>query len=83
MHDNSLLLACCNHSANIDNNSIEISILKSVESGQIAQLKIGVFFREILSGCVCGDDPSAAITYENGYCELQVQFDKTTDIISF
>ncbi|SMN11743.1 hypothetical protein SPBRAN_2037 [uncultured Candidatus Thioglobus sp.] len=74
---------CCQHSGDIEENSIDISILSSVEIEHGVQLKIGVFFREILAGCACSDDPSEAISYENGYCELQVNIDKTTEKITF
>ncbi|CAC9490830.1 hypothetical protein BPUTSESOX_1873 [uncultured Gammaproteobacteria bacterium] len=42
----------------------------------LIQLKTGVFFREVLAGCACSDDVSQAINYENGYCELQVKFNR-------
>jgi hypothetical protein len=32
-----------------------------------------------LRSCVCSDDASQAINDENGYCELQVKFDKDTN----
>jgi hypothetical protein len=35
--------------------------------------------REVLAGCVCSDDVSQIINDENGYCELQVKFDKDTN----
>jgi hypothetical protein len=73
----------CQHSGNIDETSIEVSLLSSVETEQFVQLKIGVFFREVLAGCACSDDPSQAIMYENGYCELAAEFNKTTALISF
>ncbi|CAC9600243.1 hypothetical protein [uncultured Gammaproteobacteria bacterium] len=42
----------------------------------LIQLKTGVFFREVLAECACSDDVSQAINYENGYCELQVKFNR-------
>ncbi|SMM98166.1 hypothetical protein SPONL_1963 [uncultured Candidatus Thioglobus sp.] len=36
-----------------------------------------------MAGCACSDDPSQAISYENGYCELQVSIDKATQKITF
>lgn len=81
--DNLPLIECCHHSGNIDEESIDINLLSSAEFEQVIQLKIGVFFREILPGCACSDDPSQAISYENGYCELQVEVDKTTAKVIF
>ncbi|CAC9434955.1 hypothetical protein [uncultured Gammaproteobacteria bacterium] len=58
---------------------IKIIILSSAESGNIIQLKTGIFSRKVLAGCVCSDDVSQAINDENGYCELQVKLDKDTN----
>ncbi|SHN92537.1 hypothetical protein [bacterium endosymbiont of Bathymodiolus sp. 5 South] len=77
--DNLPLSVCCRHSGNIDKDSVEITILSSAESEDIIQLKTGVFFREVLAGCVCSDDVSQTINDENGYCELQVKFNKDTN----
>jgi hypothetical protein len=35
---------------------------------------VGVFFREIVGGCSCGDEPFAA----DGYCEIELRIDKET-----
>ncbi len=79
----SLFTEYCKYSNNIDESFIDITLLSSVETKQVIQLKIGVFFREILTGCACSDDPLQTIMYENGYCELQAEFNKTTALISF
>ena len=72
------LSSCCNHSAVIDKDSIEVMILSSQDADQSIQLKVGVFFCEILSGCACSDDPSQAKILENSYCELMVNISKET-----
>jgi hypothetical protein len=59
--DNLPLPVCCRHSGDIDKDSVEITILSSAESENIIQLKTGIFFREVLVGCVCSDDASQAI----------------------
>ncbi len=74
---------CCQHSGDIDENSIEMMVLSNVETEQKIQFKIGVFFREVLAGCACSDDSSQAMIYEDGYCELVAEFDKVTAFISF
>jgi hypothetical protein len=51
----------------------------SAESENTIQLKTGIFSRKVLAGCVCSDDVSQAINDENGYCELQVKFNKDTN----
>ncbi|RUA05866.1 MAG: hypothetical protein DSY43_03605 [Gammaproteobacteria bacterium] len=77
------LSVCCQHSGNIDENSIVVTILSSAETEKIVQLKIGIFFQEVLAGCACSDDSSQAMIYENGYCELTAEINKTTALISF
>ena len=83
LDNHALLIECCKHNGNIDESSVDVSLLSSVETEQVVRLKIGVFFREVLACCACSDDPSQAITYENGYCELEAEFNKTTALISF
>lgn len=35
---------------------------------------IGVFFRAVVGGCSCGDEPSM----ENGFCEVRISIDGTS-----
>jgi len=77
------LSGCCQHSGDIDATSIEVMVLSSVETEQKIQFKIGIFFREVLTGCACSDDASQAVVYENGYCELAAELDKATAFILF
>lgn len=74
---------CCNHSAVIDQTTIEPIILSSQETDQNIQIKAGVFFCEVLSGCACSDDPSQAKILENSYCEISVTIDKNSGIVEF
>jgi len=69
---------CCNHSAVIDQATIEPIILSSHETKDSVEIKIGVFFCEVLSGCACSDDPSQAKILENSYCELIISLNKNT-----
>ena len=77
------LANCCNHSAVIDEDSIDVMILSSHETDDQIQIKIGVFFCEILSGCACSDDPSQAEILENSHCELLVEIDRTNAQVKF
>ena len=77
------LANCCNHSAVIDKDSIDVMILSSCETDDQIQIKIGVFFCEILSGCACSDDPSQAEILENSYCELLAEIDRTNAQVKF
>jgi hypothetical protein len=72
----------CTHSLIIDKD-IDITMLSSADNEQVICLKIGVFFREVLSGCVCNDDSSQAIIFENSYCELNLEINRQTAKISF
>ena len=74
---------CCNHSAVIDQATIEPIILSSHETKDSVEIKIGVFFCEVLSGCACSDDPSQAKILENSHCELIISLDKNTKEASY
>ncbi|MCK4742563.1 MAG: hypothetical protein KAT25_01950 [Sulfuriflexus sp.] len=50
----------------------KISIMSSEETATEINIKLGVFFTEIISGCSCGDDPGSL----NGYCEMQLTIDR-------
>ncbi len=69
---------CCNHSAVIDKDSLDVMILSYDADQDFIHLKIGVFFCEVLSGCACSDDPSQGIIHENSYCELLVSIDRVS-----
>ena len=77
------LTDCCNHSAVIDQATIEPIILSSHETKDSVEIKTGVFFCEVLSGCACSDDPSQAKILENSYCELTISLDKNTKEASY
>ncbi len=76
------LASCCQHSGVVDFDTIKPIILNSKETQTNIQVKLGVFFAEILSGCACSDDPSQAQALENNYCELVLSIDKTTAQVS-
>lgn len=75
------LVECCYHSGNIDKDSVEIIILSTTKFDDRVQLKIGVFFREVLTGCACSDNPFQTISYENGYCEQQLIFNNASNLL--
>ena len=68
--------SCCNHSAVIDQTTLEPIILSSKETLSSIEVKMGVLFCEILSGCACSDDPSQAKILDNSYCEIIAIIDK-------
>ena len=53
---------------------LAITLLGRVWNPDGIHIRIGVFFRTVLAGCSCGDEPSM----ENGYCEVRITIDGTT-----
>ena len=41
------------------------------------RVKAGIFYKGIIAGCSCADDPTPA-GENNEYCEVQLDIDKTT-----
>ena len=58
----------------VDTGNLAVSVLGSRERGVVIEVRIGVFFNEVVGGCSCGDDP---YTRPAG-CLLRVTIDKTT-----
>jgi len=56
----------------IDDSDISVVVMSTGQDEIRIKANIGVFFTEIVAGCVCGDDPSA----ENAYCEMLISIDK-------
>jgi hypothetical protein len=58
----------------VDDKEISFSILNSIEKEQDIDVKLGVFFNEIVGGCSCGDPPMQV----TNYCELLIKINKQT-----
>ena len=58
----------------VDDNDISVTVINTSQNSTSIKARVGVFFTEIVAGCVCGEDPTA----ENAYCELLVRIDKIT-----
>jgi len=52
-------------------------VLASEDVGHEIALRIGVFYRGIIAGCSCADDPTP-VEPVNEYCELNLRLDKST-----
>ena len=63
----------------VDDGDVSVTVINASQDSSSIQVKVGVFFTEIVAGCVCGEDPTA----ENGYCELLVHIDKITGAADF
>ena len=58
----------------VDDDNISVTVINTSQNSTSITATVGVFFTEIVAGCVCGEDPTA----ENAYCELLVRIDKIT-----
>ena len=63
----------------VDDSDISVTVIDAFDRETSIQAKVGVFFREIVGGCSCGDEPVA----ENAYCEILVSIDKETAVAEF
>lgn len=52
-------------------------ILNIIEEQDFIQIKTGIFYTGIISGCSCSDDPSPT-DEQNEYCEVQFTINKDT-----
>ena len=57
----------------------KITVMSNEETTTGINIKLGVFFTEIISGCSCGDDLGSL----NGYCEMLLIIDKQTGNAEF
>jgi hypothetical protein len=70
---------CTSHCGVVDDSNISVTVINTQQRKSCIQAKIGVFFTEIVAGCVCGDDP----TPENAYCEMLIRIDHATGEAKF
>ncbi len=56
---------------------IEAMILNSWESETCIHVKAGIFYKSIIAGCSCSDDPTP-IDEVNEHCEVQIDINKKT-----
>ena len=63
----------------VDDNNISALINHFSENTKDLQIKVGIFFNEIVAGCNCDDDPVS----DNTYCELLVSIDKISAEANF
>ena len=56
---------------------MKIIILSVKDDDETIYAKISVFYKSMIPGCQCDDDPSP-MNYENEYCELLLSINKRT-----
>ncbi len=63
----------------VDNKQVSISVLNSIEKATNIEVKLAVFFDELVAGCSCGDQPMQV----NNYCQLLLLINKQTSQATF
>jgi len=63
----------------VDDSHISVTVINTRQLENGVEARIGIFFTEIVAGCVCGEDPTA----ENAYLELLVTIDQITGDTQF
>lgn len=56
---------------------ITVVINSVAEMDKVIRIKAGIFFKSVIGGCSCADDPTPTSEI-NEYCEVQLDIDKTT-----
>lgn len=56
---------------------IAVVINKVIEMDGVIRMMAGIFFRGVIGGCSCADDPTTASDIDE-YCELQLDIDRVT-----
>ncbi|AKH19181.1 hypothetical protein [Sedimenticola thiotaurini] len=71
---NNLPLQQATRGGYVDGSNLQITLLQQSATPTQLQVKVGVFFNEIIVGCSCGDDP----VNEPIYCEMHITIDRRT-----
>jgi hypothetical protein len=56
---------------------ISVTIIGVAEQAAVIRVRAGIFFRSVISGCSCENDPTP-ISEINEYCVVQLDIDKAT-----
>jgi hypothetical protein len=56
---------------------MEVMIIRVNESENLISAKVGIFYRSVIAGCSCADDPTP-VDENSEYCELLVEIDGGT-----
>ena len=58
----------------VANEPVTVVINHVVETGDVIRATVGIFFKSVIGGCSCTDDPTPASEI-NEYCEVQLEID--------
>lgn len=56
---------------------LEVMIIRVSQSENLISAKAGIFYRSVIAGCSCADDPTP-VDENSEYCEVVVEIDKGT-----
>ncbi|WP_455219156.1 hypothetical protein, partial [Kaarinaea lacus] len=60
-----------------NDNNFSVMILNIAEEPEFIRAKAGIFYKSMITGCSCADDPTPVDEHAE-YCELLLDIDKTT-----
>jgi hypothetical protein len=63
-------------SASLDN-TISFMLLSHAAESEAILAKVGMFYRSIIAGCSCADDPTP-LDEVNEYCEIHIRIERDT-----
>jgi hypothetical protein len=63
------------NSSSVSNEPVTVVICSVAGMEEVIRVKAGIFFRGVISGCSCADDPAPGGEI-NEYCEVQLDIDK-------
>lgn len=64
-------------SSSVSDAPITVVIHGVAELENVVRIKAGIFYKGLLGGCSCADDPTSS-SENNEYCEVQLDMDKIT-----
>jgi hypothetical protein len=65
------------NSSSVSDGPVTVVIINVAEKENVIRVKAGIFYRGVISGCSCADDPTPDNDI-NEYCEVQLDIDKFT-----
>lgn len=65
------------HGSHVTDDPVNVVILGSTSTEDSICVKAGIFYKSVIAGCSCADDPTPIDTNQE-YCELEFTIDKNT-----
>lgn len=63
----------------VTDSPLTVVINSVAEMENVIRIKAGIFYKGVLGGCSCADDPTPSGENDE-YCEVQLDIDKTTAV---